>query len=195
MAEARWYERPNDVVRGLAPRRRGRLTHHPWTLVDQGAQQCSQRDHLVLCWLDTRQLVAPVQALPLGGRLRDTVEGYEQRRNSLSYPNPASVESAECARRLLVGGIVGHLRRTARPRRRGYRALVTRAPGSRKPAPSLRPGQVQRISQQPYGVCARRPHPVGLKVTHGALAHFGAGRQLLLRQQGPVPARPQKCTE
>src|SRR5215510_4512738 len=97
MGEARWYERPNDVVRGLAPRRRGRLTHHPWTLVDQGAQQCSQRDHLVLCWLDTRQLVAPVQALPLGGRLRDTVEGYEQRRNSLSYPNPASVESAECA--------------------------------------------------------------------------------------------------
>ena len=38
------------------------------------------------------------------------------------------------------------------------------------------------------------PQTAGLQVAHCALAQPGAGRQLLLRQIHPVPARPQQRT-
>ena len=71
------------------------------------------------------------------------------------------------------------------------------APGAGAPAPlpGDGPAQLQRVSEQPHSIVVRRAHPAGLKVAHGALAHFGAGRQLLLRQASPVPARPQERAE
>jgi hypothetical protein len=67
--------------------------------------------------------------------------------------------------------------------------------GSREPALSLRLAQLQRVSQQPHGIKARRPHLAGLKVTYCALAQVSPCCQLLLGQARPVPARPQERTE
>jgi hypothetical protein len=92
----------------------------------------------------------------------------------------------------LTGGVVWQAHWGARIR---GRRLLTHPAGGRKPAFSLRPAQVQRASQQPHGIGARRPHPAGLKVPHRALAQLGARSQLLLRQQRPVPARPHHRAE
>src|SRR5262249_38255196 len=78
------------------------------------------------------------------------------------------------------------------PGRLLYRWPTLAAPGSLQPDLPLRAAQLQRADQQPHGTGARRLHPVGLQVTHRALAQTGAFRQLLLRQKGPIPARPQQ---
>jgi len=52
--------------------------------------------------------------------------------------------------------------------------------GGCEPGLTLRLGQLERVSQQPDSVIARRPHAAGLKVAHRALAQFGAFCQLLL---------------
>jgi len=85
-------------------------------------------------------------------------------------------------------------RRAARDGSRGPGLPRTRA-GSRHPAVSFRPAQLQHVGQQPHRTGARRPYPARLEVTHRALAQFGPCCQLLLRQIRPVAARPQECTE
>jgi hypothetical protein len=130
-----------------------------------------------------------------GGRVRDAVAGQQQRRNNLSPPNPASVESAECTRRLLAGASLGIRAGPPAPGGAGTarwwltpRATANQLPRSGPVSPSA--------SASNRTVSARGDRtPAGLKVAHGALAHFGASRQLLLRQQHPAPARPQERTE
>ena len=80
------------------------------------------------------------------------------------------------AQRRLGGASAGHAPRAARPRCRAPGQLAIHAPGGLIAALPLRPGQLQRVRQQPHGVEARRPHPAALKVAHGALAQPGAGR-------------------
>src|SRR5215472_4787778 len=78
------------------------------------------------------------------------------------------------------GDVAGRLRGDACPGHGGPGALVVYTATRRHPALPVRPAQLQRVGQEPHGVGARRPHPVGLKVSYGALAQPGARRQLLL---------------
>src|SRR5262245_28931845 len=93
------------------------------------------------------------------------------------------------------GHAPGHLRRAACTEWPWLRRPPIRPPGGSKPAFSLWLSQLKRVRQQPDSGGARRPHAPSLQVPHRALAQLGPLGQLLLRQEGPAPARPHQRTK